>query len=181
MCEFLEWVKFRVSDFIKHWIWPAYYLKNWLFNRFDLVRLPGIKRYEYSDIVERLFLANMVLIKDFIEKEEPEKYVVWYGQDEIGGPRCHSDEHSMFAQASEYEEKYIMDVIKEVYEWYTVHYPTMMNRSKMLLAQWYEHRDGFPHVAQSYLEEHDKLERQIFEEKQKYLHLCVELRPYLWT
>lgn len=182
MCEFFEWVEFRVTDFIKHWIWPAYHLKNLLFNRFDLVRLPGIKKYAYSDVVERMFLANMVLVKDFVEKENPEKYVIWYApDDEIGGPRWHTDEHTMYAQASEYEGKYIMDVIKEVYEWYTEVYPTLTDFSAYLLDQWDELRDGFPNIAEDYMKEHTKMEKRIFDEKQKYLHLCVELRPYLWT
>ena len=181
MCEFLEWVEFRVADFIKHWIWPAYHLKNLLFNRFDLVRLPGIKKYEYSDTVERLFLANMELVKNFIEKEHPEKHVCWYGEDDISGPRWYAGEHSMFAQAAVYEGKFIMDIIKEVYNWYTVEYPTITDFSRYLLDQWSEQREGFPNVAETYMEEHNKLEKRIFEEKQKYLHLCVELRPYLWT
>ena len=72
-----ETVWWRIKDLFSNWVCPAYSLRNFLFNRYDLVRLHGIRRHEYSDVMERMLQANMELIVFFIEKEKPEEHVVW--------------------------------------------------------------------------------------------------------
>lgn len=180
MREFFETFCWSVRDFFRHWIYPAYYLKNLLFNRYDLIRLPGIRKYEYSDCVERMFLANMELVKEFIEKEKPEKHVCWYGNDPIAGPTWISTDHPLFP-ATEFEGMYILDLVKKIYKWYTIELPELERQSKNALEDWDRDRDGFPNLAAASLELHDKLELQIYNDKQKYMHLAIELRPYMWT
>ena len=41
-----ETMWWRIKDFFSNWVYPAYNLRNFLFNRYDLVRLHEIKRYE---------------------------------------------------------------------------------------------------------------------------------------
>lgn len=58
---------------------PIYAIRNVLFapqNRSNLLRIPTMN-YEYADPVERILHANMAVLVDFIEKEEPFKYINW--------------------------------------------------------------------------------------------------------
>ena len=57
-----ETIWWRIKDLFSNWVYPAYSLRNFLFKRYDLVRLRGIKRHEYSDVMERMLQANMGLI-----------------------------------------------------------------------------------------------------------------------
>ena len=174
----LSW--YELQRFFKCWVWPAHCWRNLLFRRYDLVRLPGIKPYEYSDVTERLYLASMQLIKEFVERERPEELVVWYGDDEVSGPKWHAKDHPLFPMP-EYEDKFIMDVIKEVYHWYTVTLPMQEKELSRLTDEWLYSRDGFPNYAEDIRLQAEKFEDRIEHEKQKYLHFCIELRPWLWT
>ena len=230
MKDFFETVMFRCEDFFKNWIYPAYHLRNLLFRRYDLVRLPGLKPQEYCDCLERMFRANMALVVYFMEKENPEAHVLWYEEDGTDrcGPKYGVPENSRL-YLPEYKERFIMDIIKEIYHWYTAEYPAMLADSKELLNLWSmvhcgQMTDDTPpdengfikchfdkskcpatlkeikampginwNVIGKYLNDedllneaivrsrHTDLENRIFLESQKYLHLCIEVRPFLWT
>ena len=230
MKDFFETVIFRCEDFCKNWIYPAYYLRNLLFRRYDLVRLPGLKPQEYCDCLERMFRANMALVVYFMEKENPEAHVLWYEEDGTDrcGPKYGVPENSRL-YLPEYRGRFIMDIITEIYHWYKVEYPAMLADSKELLNFWSTAHCGqmtddtppdenglikchfdkskcpatlkeikaFPginwNVIGKYLNDedllneaivrsrHTDLENRIFLESQRYLHLCIEVRPYLWT
>ena len=225
----LEKMWWRVEDFLKDWVHPAWKLKNWLYERYDLVKMPEIRRTEYSDVVERMFYANMQLIKFFIEEEKPLEHVCWYKNDE-GNDVGHKygeckDWPVLFP---EYEGKYIMDIIIEIYDWYRFDYVKLCRDRDYLLSFNCEHvigrmmrkkenneysqivfdRKDCPkslddlegkgidwETIDKYVEgdrSHvlderymmnalSKLETDIEKQKQKYLHLCIEVRNYLWT
>lgn len=230
MKDFFETIIFRCEDFCKNWIYPAYHLRNLLFRRYDLVRLPGLKPQEYCDCLERMFRANMALVVHFMEQEHPEDHVLWYEEEgtDRGGPKYGEPENSRL-YLPEYKGRFIMDIIKEIYNWYKVEYPTLLSDSKELLNFWCQAHCGqmtddtppdenglikchfdkskcpvtLPEikalpgikwdVIRKYLKDdelldettvrsrHTDLENRIFLESQKYLHLCIEVRPYLWT
>ena len=69
---------YKFLNFIDNWIYPAYFLKNLLFYRYDTIKIPQVKCYEYVDKNYLMLCANMQIIFDFIEKENPEKYICWY-------------------------------------------------------------------------------------------------------
>lgn len=225
----------RIQDFFRNWICPAYDLRNFLFRRYDLVKLPGIKRHEYSDVVERMLHANMELIVFFMEKEKPEEHILWYKDDEGNdwghkyGEMKNMDGSKVPVLFPEYDGKYIMDIIKEIYKWWKEGYPSISKDYEYLLSFWSDYvcgtmksvptdndeyrqivfdKSGCPktldffndkdikwEILDKYLDGDrsnifrenfvsDKmhwLESEIERQKQKNLHLCIEVRPYLWT
>ena len=222
---FIGW--YRLCRFFENWIYPAYDLRNLLFHRYDLIKIKSIKPYEYAEPEELIFEANMTLIKKFIEEYNPEKHICWY-TDNFGNDvgRKYGEYHNEIIIFPEYKGKYIMDIIKEIYHWYTVDYPDLMNQFQYINQFIYENSIGgeFKFIEQTddffmlqldessspkTIEElksmnleiinklfknkedilsHDKLHekgQEIFEkidyEKQKYLYLCIAVRPYLWT
>lgn len=224
-----EPVWWAISRFFDNWVYPAHYLKNWLFHRYDIVKLNELKRYEYCDVDTRMLYANMELIRFFIEKEKPEEHVVWYKDDDgvDSGPK-YGECKDWDVLYPEYKDKYIMDIIKEIYNWWTVElvrkeeecsylldfcckYCWGKMKSKKLEGEMYQmvwDRSTCP-TGLKYFDDKDirwdiidkyvdgdrkhvleerflgdkmhELEREIEKEKQKYLHLCIEVRPYLWT
>lgn len=224
-----ETIVFQIAAFVKNWIFPAYHLRNLLIHRYDLVRLPGLKPQEYCDCLERMFRANMALITEFMEKEKPEEHVLWYDDGKgFSGPRYGIPKNTRL-YLPEYEGHYVMDIIKEIYNWFRNEYPALLADNDALLDFWCRVHvgefkdDGVPdennlipcefdksgcpttlsgikalpnvnwRAIEKYLNEdeyldesivrsrHTDLESRIFHEKQKYLHLCIEVRPFLWT
>ena len=223
---FINW--WGIKNFFENWIYPAYYLKNLLFHRHDRIKLPQVKPWEYTDTVYFMLCANMEMIVNFIEKENPEKYICWY-KDEEGNDAGHKyGECKGYTYLyPEYKDKWIMDIIKDIYHWWKVEYPTLLNDKDKLLKYWsdyllgeltteksenglyhvdfdnsncpktieeLEKKDVLWEVIYKYCDDKSKLldeqyfhniikelEKKIFEEEQKYLHLCIEVRPYLWT
>lgn len=227
--DIAEAIAYYMTEFTKNWVFPAYHLRNLLFRRYDLVRLPGLKPHRYSDCVERMFLANMALIVEFVENEKPEKYVLWYkGKNGNEGPKYGVPKNTRL-YLPEHEGEWIMDIIREIYHWYTEVYPSRQQDHKILLDFWYQVHcgnlmdDGEPDerglipckfdksecpktlpeikalsdvdwmVIDRYLSEDEyldeqkvrstltELENRIFNESQMFLHLYIEVRPYLWT
>lgn len=231
--DFVFDLKFYPAEFCKNWIYPAYYLRNLLWNRYDLVRLKGIMSHEYSDCLYRMLLANMALIVEFMEKEKPEDHVCWY-KDEKGKDLGHHYGESPLTRLylPEYKDRYIMDIIKEIYQWWTVDYPAYCADRDYILGFWsdviygkynletddddgdddklyplvldksgtaktLEEVEARPGIRWDILDRYfrredllkgnfvrDKLtemENKIALDEQKYLHLCIETRPYLWT
>lgn len=130
----------RLQDFWKNYIWPAYHLRNYFFNRYDIVKMPEIKRCEYSDVVQRVLWANVELLKFFIEKEKPEEHVEWYGDwghKYIPNPITHDP-----VLFPEYEGKYIMDLMKMTYKWFTEDRDRMNEDRDYLLDVWYRWLSG---------------------------------------
>lgn len=233
--EFSKWEKFlmkvgwyRFLVFIDEWIFPAYNLRNLLFHRYDRIKVPQVKCYEYTDTEYLMLCANMQMIVNFIEKEKPEKYICWY-KDEEGNDAGHKygenpDYPIMFP---EYKDKWIMDMIKEIYHWWKYEYPVLCEDESYILSFWCEYFSGDwefteedengnvfytssdKNIAKSmkdlegkdikwdvidkYLDrnklfeenyvhnQHGKIKINIHNLCQKYLHLCIEVRPYLWT
>ena len=105
---------FYVSEFVKNWMWPAYKWRR-LCHRMDIVKLPQIKATEWCDCTERMFLANMELVKEFVEYEKPETHVEWYG--EYG--HKYGEDPAFPPLLPEYDGMYVMDLIKKIYTFYT--------------------------------------------------------------
>lgn len=224
----------RIENFFREWIYPAYSLKNSLFYRYDIVRMRDIPRTQYCDVVERMFYANMELITHFMEKENPEKYVCWY-QNESGEDVGHKygeyeEKANIPILFPEYKGKFVMDIIKEIYHWWKVEYPRMCNEREYILSFWckyicgtmkskpWKDSDEYSEIVfdksdcpttmeffndkevkweilDKYLDgdrgnllkdgflkdKLDELEIEIERQMQKCLHLCIEVRTYLWT
>ena len=104
---------FHIIEFLKNWVYPAYYLRNLLFNRYDIVKIRYFKPYMYYEINNRMFYSTMELICEFMESN-PEEHVCWY-KDENGndvGPKFSS------IAFKEYNDVYVLDIVKEIYEWW---------------------------------------------------------------
>lgn len=243
---FFEAMKFDIQNFFSDWIYPAHKLRNSLFKRYDIVKMGELKRGEYCDDVARMLHANMELVRHFLEEEKPEENVCWY-LDERGNDIGHKygENPKYEVLFPEYKEKYIFDIIKEIYDWWTVErhekkkeYDYLLeflckyvfgemrgrpltegervaNMNRGLSAEEcdemsimtvdhskcpkclgdFEGREVEWSIVDKYLDGdrnnvfrenflHEKLselEDEIFMDEQKYLHLCIEVRPYLWT
>lgn len=222
----IGWYKF--CNFMEDWVYPAYNWRNLLFHRYDRVKVPQIKAWEYADKEYLMFYANMQIVVDFIEKENPEKHICWY-KDEDGTDCGHKygENPNYVVLFPEYKDKWIMDIIKEIYHWWKEEYPMLLDDAEYLLGFWCKYFNGdwvkskedengnvyYTHskngvvttmeelegedinwdIIDKYLDrtklfeegyvfrQSCKLENDIFNLKQKYLHLCIEVRPYLWT
>ena len=161
----------------------------------------------------------MKLIVNFIEKENPEKHICWYTDDE--GVECghkYGEKPNEKIMFPEYKDKWIMDIIKEIYNYWTVIYPLQNEKIDYLLDYCSTYLVGnsmptfatgkeiktkeelylIPNLNWSILDScignrnklldakfvHKKiseLEKEIYDDCQKYLLLIIEIRPYLWT
>lgn len=218
---------YRLSNFFENWIYPAYSLKNFLFHRYDLIKIKSIKPYDYAEPDQIMFEANMILIKKFIEEYNPEKHICWYVNNFGGdvGRKYGENENDTFFP--ELNGKYIMDIIKEIYNWYEKEYVEQlqdinyihefMKKNDIGAFEWIEKEDNKDYFVMELEEKNspksvddlidvnwkifdkyvknktdildffklmeliNNIEKNIFKQKQKYLHLCIEVRPYLWT
>lgn len=245
MCFFeARWLD--IQNFFSDWIYPAYKLSNALFGRYDIVKMSELKRSEYSDDMNRMLHANMELIRHFIEEENPEEHGCWY-RDEQGndvGPK-YGEKYKHEVMFHGYEGKPILDLVKKIYNWWTVERHKKQEECDYLFDFWSKHifgkigsrpldgnerkdamslglsaegcdaisvmtidtsqcpkcLDDFEgkevdwSILDKYLDGdrnnlfkenfvHEKmleLEYDIFMDEQEYLHLCIEVRPHLWT
>lgn len=219
---------YRFTNFIEYWIYPGYFLKNLLFNRYDTIKIPQVKSYEYVDKTYLMLCANMQIIVDFIEKENAEEYICWY-TDEDGNELGHKYGENLKQKIyfPEYKDKWVMDIIKEIYDYWKVIYPKQEECKDYLLSYWAKYlvgemidkpcEDGLYEVLfdksntvktkdelynldldwnkldyvvdnreklldSDYVRNRiSELETEIYEDCQKYLHLAIEVRQYLWT
>jgi hypothetical protein len=213
--DFIHW--YTIKRIFEEWVYPGYFLKNLLFYRHDKIKIPQVKPYEYSDISYLMLCANMELIVKFIEKELPDKHICWYTDKETGEELGHKYGESPFYPIlfPEYKDKWVMDIIKEIYHFWKVDYPNYLEDEKYLLFFWHEYfcelkglwedevklatsmedfaKDTNWEILSKYLDKdklfeedyvlykHRDLEIHIENLCQKYLHLCIEIRQYLWT
>lgn len=135
--SFLTKCWWKISNFIDNWIYPAHFLKNFLFHNYNKIKLPMFKPYEYLDVSVRMEFAVFELIKEFIEKEQPEKYICWY-KDEKGEDVGHKygDYEGSNILFQSLKGKYIMDIIKDIYNFYTKVLPEMEKEKDYLLSVW---------------------------------------------
>ena len=173
----------------------------------------------------------MEMIVKFIEQEKPEKYVLWY-KDEKGQDVGHKyGECGIPILYPELKDRWIMDIIKEIYNWWKKDYIELNKEHNYLLEFWCDYLIGqikfksspdnnteaeeiifdkstavksleelkkIPNIdwniLTKYIVDSDKildenyvheiinnLATKIHDKEQYYLHLCIEVRPYLWT
>ena len=156
----LENIKWTISNFFEEWIYPGYYLKNLLFHRYDRIKIKGLKPYEYYDKNYLMFMSNMQLIVDFIEKEKPESHICWYKDDngnDVGHKygECKNTIPIMFP---EYEGKWIMDIIKEIYNWYKIEFPKLLKEQDDFMNFYLEEHVGELDFKECSLNPEDLLE-----------------------
>lgn len=216
---------YRLDTLIEDWVYPGYYLRNYLFHPFNVVKLPEVVSYAYVEPEHQMFLANMNLIVNFMEKCKPER-ILWYKSGSDEGPK-YGDKPYNLVVMPEYKGVYIMDIIKEIYRWYKKDYPQLINDKQYLDEfaldyivgdSWFEDIPGtdfceIKHdnsrcpktvselkeyegvnwdVLNKYFPSHRnilnekwmrfvtlKLANDIELQKQKYLYLCIAVRPYL--
>lgn len=117
---------FKIVRFIDKWIYPGYFLKNMILKRHDLIKLPQIKAWEYFDCADKMKFGVFEVIKNFIENEDPEKYICWY-KDSDGNDvgRKYGDWKDMPVMFPELKGEYVMDLIKEIYNFYIYDLPQL--------------------------------------------------------
>ena len=126
----------KIQNFIDDWIYPGYSMHNFLFHNYNKVKLPMFKNYEYIDVSERMKFAIFELIKDFIENEKPEEHICWY-RDKNGedlGHRYGEGERKIMFDSQ--RGKYVMDLIKDIYNFYTKVLPQSEKEKNYLLEVW---------------------------------------------
>jgi hypothetical protein len=170
----------------------------------------------------------MQIIVDFIEKENAEEYICWYTDEdgvELGHKYGENPKQKIYFP--EYKDKWVMDIIKEIYNYWKVIYPKQEECKDYLLSYWAKYlagemidkpcEDGLYEVLfdksntvktkeelynldldwnklDYVVDDREKLldsvyvrnriselETEIYEDCQKYLHLAIEVRQYLWT
>lgn len=129
----------KTETFFKNWIYPGHYLHNFLFHNYNTIKLPMFKKYEYIDTSERIKFAIFELIKDFVENEDPEHHICWYVDPQSGidfGHRYGEHKQKIMEEFKERKNEYIMDFIKEIYNFYTKVLPQLESEKKYLLDIW---------------------------------------------
>lgn len=228
-----EHISFPVKNFIEDWIYPGWYLKNYLFNRHDLIKIPKMKPWEYADASWKMKFAIFELIKDFIEKEEPEKHLYWYKAEDGNEVGYKYGENSNYPIIfPERRNEWIMDIIKEIYNFYTKEMIEIENEISYLVEinhkyvtkfdfEEVENQDDVPKEERRYrmvnvaekksindpeiqnlnwdiimkyfdnkedildekliVEGIHKAEWNLENKIKYYMHLAVDMSPYLWT
>ena len=230
MQNWIHRIFWRVRDFFDSWIYPAHRLQNYFIHRYDTVRMPQLERSRYYEVEERMYHAVMELVRYYYE--ECQKQFNWRDDlDEEGnlaveGPRygARSDK-CLFP---EYKDKYIIDIIAEIHDWYTRGYDQFMKAYEYGGWKLAQHRNiiardlkrirkecrhntelSVDQLEREYLNGYDvpleildkyldgdrrnivdkafmnAVKERILEDiernKQKYLHLAIEVREHLWT
>lgn len=220
---FIGW--WTLCRWFEEWIYPGYYLKNLLFKRYDLIRITSMRPYEYAEPDYLMFEANMELIVRFIEKYEPEKHIEWYGEHS----HKYGENVDYVMMFPEYKDKFIMDIIKEIYHFYKetlyqtnddldylyyVYHQYIVGEMKFIelenkmfeldfdktntikklnefdekeiyidwkvIDKYFKKRKDILN-DEKFLNKINEIASNLEKDKQKYLHLCIEVRPYLWT
>lgn len=194
-------------------------LLNNLFCRYDRVKVPQVKPWEYCDKTGFLLYADMKILVDFVQKENID-YVMWYGEH---GHKLGQDQ-KLKIYIQQYRGKYVMDIIKQIYSFWRKGYIDKQEQisylqqiyckymlGKMRISeQTYQILFDFTNLPKSVDQIKDQINWQILDKHlqgnrqnllkenflknklcelqnelqndcQKYLHLLIDVRPYLWT
>ena len=92
-----------ISDFFKSWIYPGHYTRNMLFYRYDRVKLPQVKPWEYAEPCDRIKYAVFEQVCDFVDDEVNDPIVEWYGE-----------------HGAKLDGRYVMDIGREIRQWWRV-------------------------------------------------------------
>lgn len=195
-------------------------LQNIFYHRYDRVKVPQVKPWEYCDKTGLLLYADMKILVDFIQKQKPQAYVMWYT--EFGHKLGQDSKLNIYVQ--QYRGKWVMDIMMQIYEFWKVGYGQRMKQIEYVSEILYHYVIGKMSISQSsyqVLFDNTKLPKTIEEIKeevdwqildkylqgdrenlfneqfvrnkiiqaqnqlqndcQKYLHLLIDVRPYLWT
>ena len=131
-----EKIWWKIELFFEEWIYPGYFLRNMLFHHYNIIKLPGIKPYEYTEVCQKLELGNFELLREFLEDYKPEKYIEWYGEN--GHQYGEGDKKILFP---ELKGKYVMDLLKEIYDFYFKKLPILREEADYLLEIWSNYHD----------------------------------------
>lgn len=212
----------RVVRFLKDKI---IFLKNLFYYRYDRIKVPEIKPWEYCDKTGFLLYADMKILVDFVQKQNPQGRLLWY-EDENGIESGHKlgQDSKLKIFVQEYRGKFVMDVIKQIYNFWKIGYEQQQKQIQYLKEVFCTYIVGKMSVSeQTYqvlfdttnlpstveeikdlvdwqiLDKYLQGDRQNFfkerflsnkiikqeiflqNECQKYLHLLIDVRPYLWT
>lgn len=229
---FREHLSYLTRSFVEAWIFPAYSVRNYFFHRYDIIRMPQLKRTRYYEVDTRMYHAVMELICFFYEKSGWEN-VVWYDEtDENGNITYEAARYGANADKClfpEYKGKFIMDIVKEIYNWHTMEMKQLRKDSEYVLrpeirACRNNMARDIKHIRRQcrqdpslsedrligeYFNQYDldwdildrhlagdrcniidrqfveaipnKIRKKMEDNMQKYLHLAIEIRGYLWT
>ena len=134
LTDIFEDVWFYISEPWKDWVWPAFKIRR-LLDRHDIIKLPMLSATGYYEVDTRAFMANMELLKYFIEKENPLDIVDW--SDVTVG-----DDDKTVTDAFGLTGRNVMEVAQEIYEWYTVKRKQDEKECDYLLDVWYDYFSG---------------------------------------
>lgn len=128
--------------------WFKYRLLPW--HRHHVIKTglpPG-----YSDKREILLYVSFTILKNFIEKEKPHKFIVVRG-----------------SSSDKWRE------IFKLYRWWTRKRPKRVDPLDVYDGKW------VGEAWDAVCEASNAFEIECFEEDQKMLHRLIEIRPFLWT
>lgn len=194
-------------------------LKN-LFCRYDRVKVPEVKPWEYCDKTGFLLYASMKILVDFVQKEKIDDVIWYYGETQY--KLGHDQKLKIYMQ--QYRGKNVMDIVKQIYAFWKKIYVQKQEQIFYLQQVYYKYILGkmsiseqtyqilfdFTNLPKTVEQVKDQMNWQIldkylqgdrqnlFKENflknklcelqnelqndcQKYLHLLIDIRPYLWT
>lgn len=136
MMDFIESIWYKIETKFEAWIYPGYFTRNLLFNRYDLIKIPGVKPWECVDVSIKMRYAIFELIKNFVEKENGIESLTWeeHGSCILTGPKY--GEHNTVIIYPELKDKFIAELLKEIYDFYTKEWPQIEKESDYLLMVW---------------------------------------------
>lgn len=134
--DFIESIWYKIKFKFEEWIYPGYFTRNLLFNRYDLIKIPEVKPWEYADVSIKMRSAIFELIKDFVEKENGIKSLIWEepGSSIWTGPKYGERNDAIIYP--ELKGKLIAELLKEIYDFYTKEWPQIEKESDYLLMVW---------------------------------------------
>jgi len=126
--KFLDFIHYwSLSRFIDEWVYPGHYLHNLLFHRYDRVKIPFLKPYQWCDRSEMFFYCSFEILKQYVEQEKPFECVDFYEKD-----------HTPTTVTG----KIVGDEIKFLYNWYTKTLPETEKEHRLMLDYWCENLCG---------------------------------------
>lgn len=136
MMDFIENIWYKLKSKFEAWICPGYFTRNLLFNRYDLIKIPEVKPWEWADVSIKMRSAIFELIKDFVEKEKGIESLMWeeLGSSILTGPKY--GERNAAIIYPELKDKFIAELLKEIYDFYTKEWPQIEKESDYLLTVW---------------------------------------------